>query len=220
MTAGHAQMYSDPILRLVEVNMSSSSGTSFFARWVTAVTLCLVLASSLAFTFMWTVGEAVENSAGEAVGIAVTMALFGALFGGGLGLGQALVLRSTGVPARTWIIQTLAAGAIGMAIGFSIVFVISDIEQLPQIAAAAVVGISLGVPIGLVQVRLLKEHMAQAQLWLPISLVALIASFVVGLPLGGEGRELLSLGAVALMYALISGAGMARLLQTRRAAVA
>lgn len=198
--------------------MSSSSSTSFFARWVTAVTLSLALAAAAAFSFMWSAGEVVEDAAGEAAAIVVVMGIFGAAFGGGLGLGQSLLLRSLGVPARPWIIQTLIAGAVGMATGFSILSFLTDLEQVPEAVAATVVGISVGLPAGLLQWRILKRHLSQAHWWLPISLLALLVALAVGLPMGGEGRELISLGVVGLLNALISGAGMTWLWQSRPAA--
>jgi hypothetical protein len=67
---------------------------------------------------------------------------------------------------------------------------------------------------------MLKPHMAQAQLWLPICVVTFLIGFVVGLPLGGEGREWLSIGVVAVFTAVLSGAGMVWLVRGGETAVA
>jgi zinc transporter ZupT len=68
--------------------------------------------------------------------------------------------------------------------------------------------LSLGLSIGVVQWQMLKPHVAQAQLWVPICIAAFFIGFAVGLPLSGEGREWLSLGVVALLTAVFTGAGM------------
>jgi hypothetical protein len=200
--------------------MSRSFGGAFFARWVTAVTLSLALAAGLAFAFVWSLGEAVERAAGETAAIFVVGGLFGAAIGGGVGLGQAMVLRTLGIRPGRWLVQTLIAGAIGMAIGFTLVFIFTDSEEMPEVVAGTLMGVSLGLPIGLVQWRMLKQHVAQAQLWLAICLVVFTVGFVIGLPLGGEGRELLSVAAVGLLTALISGAGIVWLGQSRETAAA
>jgi hypothetical protein len=62
--------------------------------------------------------------------------------------------------------------------------------------------------------------MAQAQLWVPICILAFFIGFVVGLPLGGEGREMLSVGTVAVLTAVLSGAGMLWLMRSGETAVA
>jgi len=200
--------------------MSRDFDRSFLLKWVTAVTVSLVLATGLAFTFMWSMADAVQREFGETAAALVLGGTLGAAIGGGIGLGQALVLRSLGVRPGRWLVQTLLAAAVGMATGFTLVFMFEDPEQLPEVVAGIVMGVSLGLPIGLVQWRMLKQHVAQAQLWLPICLVAFTVAFTAGLPLGGEGRELVSLGAIALLTALISGVGITWLGQGRETTVA
>ena len=86
-------------------------------------------------------------------------------------------------------------------------------------AAAVTIALSLGLSLGIVQARLLTKHVAQPQLWIPICSAAFLVGLVVGMPLGGEGRELLSIGVVSVLTAVLSGAGMLWLLQDKRAAV-
>ena len=75
-------------------------------------------------------------------------------------------------------------------------------------------------PVGLAQRRLLEPYLDRATLWLPICLVAIVAGFTIGLPLGGEGREWLSIGTTSLVTALISGAGLMWLSRGRETALA
>jgi hypothetical protein len=193
---------------------------SFFLQWVTAVTVSMIVAVMAAFVSMWSIGEWVAQAWGDMAGGLVAGGIFGALLGIGAGLGQAIVLRSHGIPFIRWLGQTALAGAVGMAIGFTLMFSLFDMDNVPQAAAGLVIALSVGLPIGLVQWQILKPHVAQAQLWLPICIVAFLISFAVGLPLGGEGREWISVGTVALLLAIISGAGMVRLLRGGETAVA
>jgi hypothetical protein len=71
------------------------------------------------------------------------------------------------------------------------------------------IGLSLGLPVGAGQWFVLRTHVAHASLWIPVIALALLVGFVVGLPLGGEDREWLSLGVTSLVSAAISGLGMA-----------
>jgi hypothetical protein len=199
--------------------MTKVNSGSFFLQWVTAVTVTMIVAVMGAFASMWSVGEIVQEAWGDLAMAIVVGAIFGGLIGLGVGLGQAIVLRSHGIPFGRWLGQTVLAGAVGMAIGFTVIFSFFDMDNMPQVAVGLAIALALGLPIGLVQWQMLKPHMAQAQLWLPICIVAFLIGFVVGLPLGGEGREILSVGTVAVLTAVISGAGMVWLLKGGETAV-
>lgn len=188
--------------------MLKIKSSSFFGQWVTAVTVTMILAVMGAFVSMWSIGEVVQRAWGDVAMALVVGVVFGGLLGLGIGLGQALVLRSYGIPLGRWLGQTVLAAAVGTAIGFLVMFSTMDTDNMPQAVAALAIALSVGLPIGLVQWRLLKPHIAQAQLWVPILTVALLIAFMVGMPLGGEGREWLSVGVVALLTAVLSGAGM------------
>jgi hypothetical protein len=200
--------------------MSKINSGSFFLQWVTAVTVTMIVAVMGAFVSMWSIGEWVARAWGETAGGIVAGGIFGALLGVGMGLGQAIVLRSQGIHFMRWLGRTVLAGAVGMAIGFTLVFSFFDMDNVPQVAAGLMIALSMGLPVGLVQWPILKSHVAQAQLWIPICVVAFLISFAVGLPLGGEGREWLSVGVVALLTAVLSGAGMVWLARGGEAAVA
>ena len=196
-----------------------SRGT-FLAQWVTAVTVTMSLASMAAFVSMWSVGELVQGAWGD-LAMAITVgAIFGALIGLGVGLGQAIVLRSWGIPFGRWLGRTVLAGTVGMTIGFTLMFLLFDMDNLPEIVTGLVIALSVGLPIGLVQWPLLKPHVAQAQLWLPICFAAFLISFPVGLSLSGEGREWVSLAVLALLTAVITGVGIVWLARSGETAVA
>ncbi|HRQ39131.1 MAG TPA: hypothetical protein PLD25_14570 [Chloroflexota bacterium] len=200
--------------------MSNINGGSFFLRWVTAVTVTMIVAVMGAFVSMWSIGEMVAQSWGETAGAIVAGGIFGALLSAGLGFGQALVLRDRGIPFSGWLGQTVLAGAAGMAFGFTLMFSLFDLDNVPQLAAGVMIALAVGVPVGLVQWLLLKPHLTQAQWWPLICIAALLVAFMVGFPLGGEGREWLSVGVVALVTAVLSGAGMVWLARGGETAVA
>ncbi|MBE2198753.1 MAG: hypothetical protein IAE79_09095 [Anaerolinea sp.] len=188
--------------------MSKVNSGSFFLQWVTAVTVTMILAVMGAFMFMWSIGEMVQRAWGDVAQTLVMGAILGGLLGLGIGLGQAIVLHNQGIPFMRWLGQTVLAGAVGMALGFTLMFRLFNLDNVPEIAAGVMMALSAGIPIGLVQWQMLKPYVAQAQLWLPICMAAFLIGFAVGLPLGGEGREWLSVGVVALLTAVLSGAGM------------
>lgn len=200
--------------------MTKLNKGTFLVQWVTAVTITMILATMGAFISMWSVGEAVQAAWGDVAMALVVGAIFGGLLGLGFGIGQAFVLRHEGIPLMRWLGQTVLAGAVGAALGFTLIFSLFDADNMPEIAAGVMIALSVGLPIGLVQRQMLKPYVAQAQLWVPISIVAFLIGFAVGLPMSGEGREWLSIGAVALLTAVISGVGMVWLMKSGETAVA
>ena len=207
-------------LNFLEVVMLNMNRWAFFWQWVTAVTVSMIVAVMGAFVFMWSVGEIVQEAWGDVAMAIVVGAIFGGLIGLGVGLGQAIVLRSHGIPFGRWLGQTVLAGAVGVSIGFTLYFSLFDPENTPEILAGVLIVLSLGLPVGFAQSQLLKPQVAQAQLWVPICIVALFIGFAVGLPISGEGREWLSIGVVAVLTAVLSGAGMVWLARGGETAVA
>jgi hypothetical protein len=124
---------------------------AFGLQWLVVVAVGIAAAGMLAFTFVWSVGEAVENVLGETVAILITGGLFGAIFALGAGLGSGLLMRRQGISARRWILATVVAGAIGMAIGFTLAFTFLDVDTMPEALAGVMMGLSLGLPIGIGQ---------------------------------------------------------------------
>lgn len=189
------------------------TGKNFFGQWVATVTITMLLAVMGAFTAIWSVGEAVQRALGDVAAWLVVGAIFGGLIGLGAGLGQAVTLRGLGVPFDRWLGRSVSACAAGAMVAFVLLSATNTMENMPELAIAVVMALMLGLPIGLAQAHLLRSHVAQPQLWTPICVVAFLVAFGVGLPLGGEGRAWLSVGVVALLLALLTGAGMLWLLQ-------
>ena len=200
--------------------MSNIKSRSFLMQWVTAVTGTMILATMGAFISMWSVGELVQQAWGDVAMALVVGAIFGGLLGVGVGLGQAAVVRSQGIPFLRWFGRTALAAAVGMMIGFTLMFSFFDVEALPEVATGIAMALALGLPIGLVQAQMLKAQTNQANLWIPICIAAFFISFTVGLPLSGEGREWLSIGVVALLTAVLTGIGMVWLARNGETAVA
>lgn len=200
--------------------MSRVHSSTFFVQWVAAVTVTMIVAVMVAFVSMWTIGEWVAQAWGDVAGAVVAGSIFGALLGAGLGVGQAIVLRAQNIPFAQWSGRTALAGAVGMAIGFTTMFALLDVEAVPQTVAGLVIALSAGLPVGLVQWLMLKPQMPRAQLWPLICIAAFLIAFLVGLPLGGEGREWLSVGVVALLTAVATGAGFLWLARAGDTAVA
>lgn len=199
--------------------MKHTNKRLFFIYWVGLVTVTMISATMVAFLSMWSVGEMVQKAWGDFAMAMIVGAIFGGLIGLGYGLGQAIALRSRDVPFGRWVGQTVLAGAVGMSLGFTVMLTFFDMENMPPLAVGAAMALFLGLPLGLVQWQLLKPIIAQAHLWVPICSVAFFIGFIVGLPLSGEGRELISLGTVALLTAVLSGAGMVWLARDEETAV-
>ncbi|MCO5197566.1 MAG: hypothetical protein M9941_07425 [Anaerolineae bacterium] len=193
---------------------------SFFVQWVIAVTITMMVATMGAFLAMWTISEAVTQLAGEAVGTLVAGALFGGLLGLGAGVGQAFVLRSQGIAFGRWVIRTALAGAVSMGLGFALMFALFDTETMPEVVTAVLIALFLALPIGIVQMQMLKPHVAQPALWVVVCLLAFLVALGIGFSLDGEGREWLLIGVVGVLFAVISGAGMVWLAQRADPAIA
>jgi len=201
----------DGCLSLVEEPMEyrqTLSDWSFGLRWLVACALGLFFGGMLAFASVWTLGEIVERAAGETAAYLTVGALFGSIIGLGASIGPGLILQNRGIPASRWIVASVVAGAIGMATGFAFVFTYLDPETMPQALTAAVIGLSLGLPLGLGQWLALRRYSLLAGEWVLVSSLAFVVGLLVGLPLGGEGREWLSLGIIGLLVGAITGLGM------------
>ena len=74
-------------------------------------------------------------------------------------------------------------------------------------------------PLGIGQWLVLRQRNLLAGEWVLISSLAFVVGMVIGLPLGGEGREWLSLGVIGLLVGAITGLGMVWSLR-RQAALA
>jgi hypothetical protein len=85
-------------------------------------------------------------------------------------------------------------------------------QDIGSPAVGATVFMALGAALGLGQWLALRGRVARAGWWVLASTVAVGAGMAVGLQLGGEGREALAIGGMALVHGLISAGAMGWLL--------
>ncbi len=162
-------------------------------------------------------GEIVENAFGETAMSIVVGGLFGALIGLGASGGTGLLLQGKGVNAARWISYSVIGSSLGGMIGFGIALGLFDAETMPEIVTGLVIGVSLGLPMGIGQWLALRQVGNGAGAWPVISTIAFVLALMVGVPLGGEGRDWLSLGVTGLLAGAISGLGMMWLLRRQPA---
>ena len=183
----------------------------FYILWVAAGVVTLSLGMFAGFSTIWTVGDFVEGAAGETAGLLAAGLLFGGLTGLGMSLGPAFILGRRGIAARRWLLAGTAGGGAGGLLLLVIVFGIFAVDTIPEELAGLLIGLLIGGGIGTAQWLALRGKIEQLGMWIPVNIVALGVGFAVGLPLGGEGRELLAFSVTALIISLITGAGMTRL---------
>lgn len=189
----------------------------FVLQWFVVVAVGMLVAGMLAIGSMWTVGEAVERLLGEVAGVVVSGGLFGAFMGLGTGLGPGLLLRRWGIDAGRWTMATVLAGAIGMAFAFFVILIVFDVDTPPDSMIGLVLGLSGGLPFAVAQARILRQHKLPAKSWGIVVVLATVIGMVAGLPLGGERREWLAVGTMGLLFAAVTGLGMAWLLRQETA---
>jgi hypothetical protein len=175
-------------------------------QWLVSCAVGTAIFGMIAFLSMWAVAETVEATAGTAVGAAVGGGLFGGLFALGANLGPALLLHQRRLNGRGWLLSSVLAGILGLAPAFATAF--SLFETMPNSAAVLFMGLSLGLPVSLAQWRGLRKQGVAAPGWVPIGTLAYLLALSAGIPLGGEGREWLSLGTVGLLLGAVTGLGM------------
>ena len=84
---------------------------------------------------------------------------------------------------------------------------------LATFVAGLVIGLSLGLPFGIAQAIVLRQHEMPATGWGIVVVLASLIGLSAGLPLGEEGRELLAVVTMALLFAAVTGLGMTWLLR-------
>jgi hypothetical protein len=189
--------------------MKNNSALRFWLLWFVGGTVGFLAGAMIAFPLGWTMGDYIAMEVNEALGFLTVGLIFGSLMGGGLGAGQWLALRRHGFDAAGWPVAGAITGAVGMALGMLAVYATVGLgPTTPDERAGAVMGAVLGLAIGLGQWSVLRHELRGAGVWPLISLVAGAAALAVALPLGGEGREWISLGVAGLLIASLSGAGM------------
>lgn len=188
----------------------------FGTKWILGCALGTAVFGMLAYLTMWTVGEAVGNMSSELLGTMVAGLLFGALFALGGTLGPGWLLQSKGISAKRWIAQSVVVTAVVMSGGVALMSTL--FELVPQPVSALYIGLVLGLPMGLVQWRLLKQKNIPATLWPLINVVGYLFAASIIVFLSGEGREWMIV-LMGLMVGTVTGLGMMWLLR-RETAVA
>ncbi len=185
-------------------------------QWVVSCAIGTVVFGMMAYGSMWWAGEAVAEASNELLGVMVAGILFGAFFSLGGTLGPGLLLRSKGVSAWRWIGYSVLVTAVVMSGGVALMS--NVFEQVPQIVSALFLGLTLGLPMGLVQWHLLKQQGLSATLWPLINVTGYLLAAAIIVFLSGEGREWM-IGMMGLFVGSVTGLGMMWLLR-RETAVA
>lgn len=191
----------------------------FGLQWLVACAIGIIIFGMAGFFSIWTAGGAVEELFGETAGMFAAGAMFGALFGLGASIGTGLLLQSKGVDAKKWVAGSVFAGSLGSALSFMLILTIFDAETMADNLAGLLMGLTLGLSIGIGQWLALRKLRSAANVWPVITILAFALALMIGLPLGGEGSEWISLGVVGLLTGAITALGMVWLLG-RQTAVA
>lgn len=193
---------------------------SFLAQWIVGTLVSTAVLGMLAAGAMWTVVDAVEATAGKTAAAAAGGALFGLLLGAGIGLGQAAAIYQMGISALRWVAHSAVATAVGGAVMLTLLFAFIVDGNESEIVAGLLMGISVGVPLGVGQWLLLRDKLPNAGSWIGVTLAAVLAAFLIGLPLGGEGRAWIAASTLAAIIAVGTGVGMMWLTRSRPALAA
>ena len=188
----------------------------FGLKWVVSCALGTAVFGMLAYLSMWTIGEALGNMSRELLGTMMAGLLFGAFFALGGTLGPGWLLQNIGISARQWIGQSMAVTAVIMSGGVALMS--AAFALVPEPVSALYLGLVLGLPMGLVQWRLLKQNNISATLWPLINVASYLFAAAIIVFLSGEGREWLII-LMALVVGAVTGLGMMWLLRQETAVV-
>jgi len=177
----------------------------FGLKWLVSCGLGIAVFGMLAYMSMWTIGEAVGNMSSELLGTMVAGLLFGALFALGGTLGPGWLLQSKGISAKRWIGYSVVVTAVVMSGGVALMSTFFELVSQP--VSALYIGLVLGLPMGLVQWRLLKQKDIPATLWPLINVVGYLFAAAIIVYLSGEGREWMIV-LMGLMVGVVTGLGM------------
>jgi hypothetical protein len=180
----------------------------FGLLWVVVMAVGTTVAVMIGFMVMWSVGDVVDQALGETAAALIGGGLFGVIVALGTSLGSGLLLHGWGVNAGRWIITSVVAGAAGMALGFTLTFILLDLDTMPEAVAGLIIGLSLGLPIGIGQRSVLRRSGLLANEWIVINTLAFVIAMAAGFSLGGEGREWLAMSVMGLLLGTLTGLGM------------
>ena len=186
---------------------------SFWLRWQVAE--AAITHEVTTYGSFWRLGEVMGEAAGQASSTAVGVPAAGAVFAGLLALGgvlgPGLLLRRIEISPTRWIGYSVAAAALTMSIGVSLIDNVT--KGISSSAVSALfVGSMLGVPMGLVQWQLLKQHAVPSAIWPLVS----FAAYVLGIGIVFVNPSVatwLSLIGMGLVVGSITGLAMTWLLR-------
>lgn len=184
---------------------TSQTNWNFALRWAAITMLTFMIAVAFAYTSMRPLSGAFRTFSGTGSMIA-TGVWVGGLIGLGLGGGQAIVLRGTGIRPSRWISYTVLGGMVAHTL-YTILS--GQIESTSRTPFALFAGGALGLCIGIAQWLLLKGRFPNAALWIPATVAAFIAAALLAFHLLGVGREWFVLTAMGLAAGGITGFGAA-----------
>jgi hypothetical protein len=148
--------------------------------WFVTCAIGTAIGGMAAFATMWTVGDAVAESVNEPAGWLVGGALFGLLLGLGANLGPGVLLNSKGINPRSWILGSAVAAATILSVTLLIMSSATNAGEASEAVVTLVLGLTLGLPMGLIQFLMLRRSGPAAGAWPLISVVAyLLAAGVV-----------------------------------------
>ena len=192
------------------VKRAAQSSVGFWAGWTLASAAGFTFGGMMSLPVAFGLGQAAMEATNETIGFAVTGALFGFFVGGGMGSGQQVVLKLKTGWGSLWGWASALATAIVWALAFPLFINFDEPTSSPT---GALVPILFGLALGVGQWLVLRNRLPGAGRWILITTVSLALALGVALGLGGEGRELLSIGAAGLLAGALTGLGMAWLLR-------
>ncbi len=192
------------------VKRAAQSYAGFWGGWTLASAAGFTFGGMMSLPVAFGLGQVAMEATNETIGFAVTGALFGIFIGGGLGSGQQVVLKLKTGWGSLWGWASALATAIVWAIAFPLFITAGEPASSP---AGAIIAVLFGLALGVGQWLVLRNHLLGAGRWITVTTVSLALALGLALSLGGEGRELLSIGAAGLLAGALTGLGMTWLLR-------
>lgn len=188
-------------------NERTSAGWSLWLQWLIASTAGVVISGLLALSAMWSASEAVANALGETAGFMMLGAMLGTALGAGASIAQLVVVQAYVTRPAGWLLGSLIASLASGSLGGLL------IQTAGWNAGVAIFGALLGLSVGVAQWLALRGQISRAGWWVVANGAGFALFFVVAAGLGGEGRELIALGAGGAVFGAVTGLALAGLLQ-------
>src|SRR3712207_1034223 len=180
-------------------------GGSFWARWVLATLLGLLIGLVAFVAVGVTAGDAIDGLPDFVFG-----SVLGFIFGTTFGTTQWRVLRRHVGPAASWVGATL----VGFIVGGSIIFgLMNGSDPDTSLITKLGHGIVLGASLGVAQWLVLRGRLDEAKMWIAISTLSWVAAELVGVVLTGVVGDPLNLVGLFLVGGVLPGGGMMWLLR-------